>query len=237
MLLASLFGLGSPPPTAGTIPPAAGSGLTGVVLNPGQWSAAIRALQTIEKGRTLSIPKILVHNHQQARLDSVLQQPYASTNASTTVATTSYGGSLDAGTILTVKPHLTEADHLQLEYTVTLSSFVGAAQENLPPPRQQSSIQSQVTIPDGYTVVLGGLDITTDSETRSQLPILGDIPLLGLLFRNTTTTKTKTRFFVFLRASVMRDARFEDLRFQSDKDLRDFDLPENGPPVEPRLLR
>ena len=235
--LASLFGLGSPSPTLGSIPPPTGTGFSGVVLNPGQWSGVLRALETLQHGRTLTVPKILVHNHQQARLDSVLQQPYASTNASTTVATTSYGGSLDAGTILTVKPHLTEADQLQLEYTVSLSSFVGTAQENLPPPRQQSSIQSHVTIPDGYTVVVGGLEITTDTEARTQIPILGDIPILGYFFKSTITTKSKTRFFVFIRPSVMRDARFEDLRFLSDRALRDADLPENGPVVEPRLLR
>ena len=79
-------------------------------------------------------------NNQQATLDSVLEQPYASTNASNTVTTTSFGGTKPAGTQLTIKPQIAgggEGDHLLLEYSVSLSAFVGAAANaSLPPPRQ-----------------------------------------------------------------------------------------------------
>ena len=62
------------------------------MLDPGSFSAAVRALETINKGRSVTMPKVLVNNNQKAVLDSVLQTPYSSTNASTTVATTSFGG-------------------------------------------------------------------------------------------------------------------------------------------------
>ena len=64
-----------------------------MVLSPGDFSVVLKALQTLNKGRTLSLPKVLVNNNQQATLDSVLQQPFVSVNASNTVATTSFGGS------------------------------------------------------------------------------------------------------------------------------------------------
>lgn len=234
--LASLFGLGTPA-IAGPLPAASGTGFSGVVLNPADFSALVRALETTSVGRTATSPRVLVANHQQARLDSTLQQPYLSTNASNTVATTSFGGSLDAGTVLSVKPQITEADHLLLEYTVTISSFVGASPSpQLPPPRQQNSLQSQVTIPDGYTVVVGGLDVDSESEATSQVPLLGDIPWLGAAFRSRTTTKTRSRLFVFLRASVMRDRSFEDLQHVSAQAARGASL-EGELSVEPAVMR
>jgi general secretion pathway protein D len=235
---ASIFGLGSPDPTAATLPAATGSGFSAVVLDPGEFSAIVRALQTINKGRSLTIPKLLVNNNQEATLGSLLQTPYLSTNASTTVATTSFGGSLDAGTSITVKPQITQGDQLLLDYSVSLSSFVGAAASpNLPPPRQEQKLASIATVPDGYTVVLGGLEIETEADARSQVPLLGDIPIVGALFRNRSTRREKSRFFVFIRASVMRSQGFADLRYKSGDDLQVAGVDDGWPVLEPRIIR
>ena len=68
--LASLFDLGSPDPWLPEVPTATGSGFTGVVLDPGEFSAVLRALETVSHGRSLTIPKVLVANNQEAVLDS-----------------------------------------------------------------------------------------------------------------------------------------------------------------------
>src|SRR5262249_25600782 len=117
--LSSLFGLGSRG-AGGDRTVGDGSGFTGFVLNPGDFSVVLRALQTLHHGRSLSRPRLLVANNQQGVLDSVLTQPYASTNASNTVTTTSFGGSQDAGTQVTLKPQIAGVgggDHLNLEYS------------------------------------------------------------------------------------------------------------------------
>ncbi len=237
--LASLFGLGSPDPTTAlTLPPAGGAGASGVVLDPGSFSAAIRALETVNKGRSLTIPKILVNNNQHATLDSVLQTPFASTNASTTVATTSFGGTLDAGTQITVTPQITEGDQLLLEYSVSLSQFAGPPSDpTLPPPRQENKLQSAVSIPDGYTVVVGGLEIQGDSKAKSSVPLLGDLPLVGALFSNQTKTVRHDHFYVFIRTSVMRSSTFDDLRYASAPELARADLDDGCPKLQPRLIR
>lgn len=236
--LASLFGLGSPDARGLTLPPPSGTGASGVILDPGSFSAAIRALETIDKGRSLTIPKILVNNNQQASLNSVLQTPFASTNASTTVATTSFGGTLDAGTQITVTPQITEGDQLLLEYSISLSSFVGASTDpTLPPPRQENKLQSTVSVPDGYTVVVGGLEIESESKTSREVPLLGRIPILGALFSTQSKTESKDRFFVFLRTSVMRASSFEDLRYASGHDLAAAKVDDGWPRLEPRLIR
>jgi type II secretory pathway component GspD/PulD (secretin) len=236
--LSSLFGLGAPDPGTGGLPLASGTGFTGVVLNPGSFSALVHALETLNHGRTLTIPRVLVNNNQQGRLDSVLQTPFQSTNASTTVATTSFGGTQDAGTTITVKPQISEGDHLLLDYDVSVSAFVGeATSPSLPPPRQQNKIQSSVTIPDGYTIVVGGLQIDSQTNGSSQLPWLADIPLLGWLFRSTTENTTHSKLFVFLRADVMRGESFEFLKYLSDDARREGEIADDGPTVEPRMVR
>ena len=142
--LASLFGAGDLDPTNGVLPPAGGTGVEGVLLDPGSFSGVVRALETVNHGRTLNIPKVLVNNNQTANLDSLLQQPFATSNTSTNLATISFGGTLDAGTSVTVTPQITDGDQLLIEYTVSLSTFVGeSADPTLPPPRQETSSRAR----------------------------------------------------------------------------------------------
>jgi len=240
--LASLFALAPPPlvPIAGAIaaPPIAdGQGGTAIVLRPGDYGVLVRALQTLNEGRGLNIPRVLVNNNEQGSLDSTLQIPFLSTNASTTVATTSFGGSDAAGTTVTIRPQIAAGDHMRLEYAVALSSFVGAAANPaLPPPKQQNNLRSIVTIPDGHTVVVGGLEIITDGEAITQVPLLGDIPGLGELFKRRTRTASRTRFFVFITPQVLRRDGFEDLRHISERQRVEAGLTDGLPVVEPQVI-
>jgi type II secretory pathway component GspD/PulD (secretin) len=198
----------------------------------------VRALETVNEGRSLTIPKVLVNNKQAATLNSVLQTPYASTNASQTVATTSLGGTLDAGTQITVTPQIAEGGQLVLDYSVSLSTFVGAASSpTLPPPRQENSLKSIATVSDGYTVVVGGLEVQNEAETQARVPILGAIPLVGELFKDQSATRSKTRFFVFLRCNVMRASGFEDLKYASQRDIADAKVDDGLPKLKPRIMR
>ena len=236
--LSSLFGLGSPDPAAASLPAGGGSGFSGVVLDPGDFSAVVRALETLNHGRSLTIPKLLVNNNQEAQLGSVLQTPYTSTNASQTVATTSLGGTLDAGTSITVRPQIAEGDQLVLDYSVSLSSFVGTSSApSLPPPRQENRLASVATIPDGYTVVVGGLEIETETDGASKVPLLGWIPVVGRLFESRSRSKVRSRFFVFIRCSVLRSQTFEDLRYVSGIELDKVDLEDGWPTLQPRIIR
>ncbi len=235
--LSSLFGLGSRG-ASGDRTAGDGAGFTGLVLSPGDFSVLVRALQTINSGRSLSMPHLLVANNQQGTLDSVLDVPYASTNASNTVTTTSFGGSRPAGTQITIKPQIGSADQLTLDYSVSLSSFTGAASSaNLPPPRQENKVQSVATIPDGYTVALGGIELKSDGSADSQVPLLGQIPVLGEAFKNRSRNSSDTRFYIFIRAAVMRSERFEDLRYVSETAAAGAGVDDGMPVVEPRVIR
>jgi len=235
--LSSHFGLGVRGEGGSLTGPDDGTGFTGVVLSPGDFSVVVRALQGLSAGRSLTAPRLLVGNNQAATLDAVVQQPFASVNASATVSTTSFGGTQDAGTVVTIRPQIAEGDHLVLQYSVSRSSFLGAAASpTLPPPRQQNRVQSVATIPDGYTVVVGGIDAEDKSRGVTQVPLLGDLPIVGEAFKSRRTSSTRSRFFVFIRATILRDRGFEDLKFLSDLQTTAADLDDGWPTVEPGII-
>jgi type IV pilus assembly protein PilQ len=184
---------------------------------------------------------VLVNDNNVGTLSSISEFPYASVNASQTVATTSFGDYAQAGTEITVTPHISEADYLQLEYSVVLSSFTGnpvtQGGTTLPPPRKSDSVQSQVTIPDGSTIVVGGLNRRNFSQGVDQIPFLGDIPVLGYLFSNRNNMDSSTTLFVFIRPVILRDDKFADLKFLSESSLRDAELPGDYPTSEPLIVR
>lgn len=235
--LASLFGLASA--TGG--PLAAGTGFSGIIINPGDYQIVVRALETLNEGRATSTPRVLVSNNATATLRGVLRQPFTSINASQTVATTSFGGTQDAGTTITVTPAIAEGDHLLLDYSVELSAFTGeptttAGGGIIPPPSQQNSVEGQATIPDGFTVVVGGLDNASRSKGASRVPLLGAIPILGALFGTQSESENSARFFVFLRATVLRDPGFEDLKRLSAPGLAAASVTGGMPRLEPRWV-
>lgn len=236
--LASLFGLSSTGAGSAGIEGNRGAGFTGIVLNPGDFSVVLRALKNLNEGRSLSMPKVLVASNEQASINSVLEQPYTTLNASDTVATTSFGGSSNAGTEVSVTPQIAEGDHLRLEYQVSLSAFVGeAADPSVPPPRQQNSIDSVATIPDGYTIAVGGIELTTEGYSETGIPLLSDVPILGEAFKNRSKSSSRTRFYVFIRPTILRDRDFEDLKYLSDRDVADTGIDDGWPVPEPRVIR
>lgn len=237
--LASLFGLSSGGPVSGTT--SAATGFSGIVLNPGEFGIVVRALESSNLSRSLSNPKLLVSNNEQAVFSSVLQQPITQqTRTGSNDTTFSYGGSESAGTTISARPQIAQGDHLVLTYSIKLSNFVGTSNTaGLPPPKQENSIDSIATIPDGHTIVVGGIELTTDSDAESRVPGLGRIPLLGELFKQRNNGQGKTKFYVFLRPTILRNTSFEDLKHISTSMGRSTGIPDDDglPPQPPRIIR
>jgi general secretion pathway protein D len=234
--LSSLFGLAGG--TAGARTVGDGAGFTGAVLNPGDFSAVIRAVQNVSKGRSVSVPRVLVNNNEQATFGSVLQQPVGTLERTDSTLTSGFAGTQDAGTTISVKPQIAEGDHLVLDYSVSLSSFVGNSPgAGLPPPRQQNKVDSVATIPDGHVIVVGGLELLTDAASAQQLPILGDLPLVGNLFKNQSKSGGCQRFYVFIKPTILRNGRFEDLKYLSLQERLNAVVDDGLPKVEARVIR
>jgi len=233
--LSSLFGLGAGAATGGL---SSGSGFTGNIINAGDFSVLVRAVEAISEGRTISVPRILANNNAQASVRGVAREPFTSINASDTVATTSFGGTEDAGTTVTLTPHIAEGDHVVLEYSIELSAFTGEAISTegggvVPPSSQQSSFEGSITVPDGHVVIIGGLDNVTDTNSRSQVPFFGDLPIIGGLFGTTSNSDTRSRFYAFMNVTILRDTGFEDLKMLSRDDLAGAGVDDGHPELTP----
>jgi general secretion pathway protein D len=220
-LLFSSFGLSDVDVATGQRALAPGVGVNGVLIAPDEIPILFRALATHGKSHVLSTPRVVVADNTAGTLRNVEEAPFTSVNASDTVATTSFAGFESAGTTLTVTPHVAEGDHLTLQYNLTFSSFAGSpSSATVPPPRTTNSFSGEVEVPDGYTVVVGGLEVQNESDTVSEVPLLGRIPGRGLLFQNNSMTRTRSRVFAFIRPVILRDDQFADLKFLSAEALK-----------------
>lgn len=236
-LIFSSFGVSTADTTAGSLAITPGTGFNASLIAPDWFDIVIRALESSGRTKVVSAPRVLVNDNSTATLSSVQQSPFTSVNASDTVSTTSFAGYASAGTTITVTPTISEGDHLQMNYSVTLSSFDGEGSGGIPPPRQEATVNSDVTIPDGYTVIVGGLKRQDFSDSYSGVPFLGRVPVLKYLVGSASKTNSDSTLFVFIRPIILRDDQFTDLKYLSDKDLELAELPPNFPGSEPLIMR
>jgi type II secretion system protein D len=197
-----------------------GDGGTAAVLKPDQIQVIIQALKSDSNIRITSAPQILVNDNSAGLISSVAERPYTTTSQGQNSDQTTFAGFVKAGTEFQIVPHISEKDFLRVEYVITLNSFTGSSSDsNIPPPRSTSSIQSEATVPDGYTIVVGGLQRVDDTETIKKVPLLGDIPVLEWLFKSTTKEKTKKNIFLFITPTILANEKFEDIRQLSNDAL------------------
>ena len=152
----------------------------------------INAIQQNTDARIVSSPQLLVDDNVEASIVSLDQQPTTTTTIGQTSDQTAFQGYEDAGTTLRVTPRISEGGYLRLTYEIELSNFVGEGSGGVPGPRQQRTVSSEsVTIPSDATIVVGGLITKDKSRTVIKVPLLGDIPLVGELFRSTVNNETE----------------------------------------------
>lgn len=238
----SNFGIGRPDSATGEIriDAPAPFGLNYGFFPSNDLSLVINALQTAGDTRIESIPKILVQDNAPALMQQLNEEPFSQTSQGESSTVTSFGGFVEAGTSLQVVPHISEDDWLRLDYVITLSSFGNRTAEqaaaNLPPPRLQNQIEGVVRIPSDYTVVLGGLTGKRRDEITDQIPFLGDIPILGEIFKNRDNDTLDETLFIFIRPVILRDPGFADLLYLSEADVHKALLSRQSQLVNPMKL-
>ena len=233
----SSFGLSTPDPVTGALALIPGVGFNGTLVDPSVADVVVRAMSNHSRAKVIASPRILVNDNVQGRLQSVVSVPYQSVNASQTVATSSLGGNQDAGTMISVTPHIGEDDQLQLEFSIQFSSFGDGGTANLPPPRHIDQIDSTVTIPNGHTIIVGGLNRHDRSQSVSGLPWLEDVPVLKYIVSLRSQSTKRTSLFVFIRPVILRKDKFEDLKFLSDRDVHSAQIPPDVPMSGPLIMR
>lgn len=229
----SQFGIGAVNSATGTItlPTPAPLGANLAIFNASDFSLVVNALKTVGDVRITSIPKILVQDNSEAEIRQLNQEPFETTNQVENSVVTTFGGFVDAGTTLTVTPHVSKDGWLRLDYQVQLSSFGtrNAQQLDLPPPRQENSSRGTVRVPAEHMVAVGGLTGTRIDETEDIVPLLGEIPLIGEAFKKRSRDRTNETLFIFIRPVVLRDPDFQDLLFLSEEEIERARLKRDEP--------
>jgi len=228
------FGLRGDPFTTDLPNPA---GITAAVIRSNYIPVIVNMLQTEGDGRILSTPRILVNDNEQARLDSTRDEPFATTSQVVGAPSqTGLGGTLSAGTSLTVTPQVSEAGFLILEFEVELSSFGERPNPDLPPATDRNVFSSAITIPSDSTVVVGGFTRESRTDSVNKVPFLGDIPGIGNLFRNISKMNSTQTIYVFITPRVLRDQSFTDMRLLAEGPMTQMNVSDTLPRLEAAIM-
>jgi len=161
----------------------------------------IDALEADSKGRVISSPHVVTADQTKATISQGTQIPYNSATSSGATSVSFQNAVLS----LEVTPQITPDGNIILDLNIhkdtpntTLSSDAGI-------PIDTKQIQTQVLVENGGTVVIGGIYTMDESETVQKVPLLGDIPVLGHLFKNNAKSATKTEMLVFITPKMLNE--------------------------------
>lgn len=177
----------------------------GTVLNLGMLA---RALETDTNANILSAPNLMTLDNEEAKIVVGQNVPfitgqYAQTGSATTATPFQTIERKDVGLTLKIKPQIMQGGTVKLQIYQEVSSVVASATTSAGFITNKRSIESNILVDENQIVVLGGLIQDSVNDVQSKTPLLGDIPILGNLFRYETRQHTKTNLMVFIRPYIM----------------------------------
>jgi general secretion pathway protein D len=190
-------------------------------------TAAIRALSAKSNVRIVSAPKITTIENATARLQVGDQVPIVTQTAQSTstgnaplVNTVDYR---DTGVKLEVTPRISGDNRVSLMITQEVSSVARTQTSGIDSPTiKQRLMESQLVVPEGTVVALGGLINSSNSDSDGGVPYLKDVPLVGALFKGRQTNHDRTELVVLIQVKILRDsAGFDSLLNNLGADLKD----------------
>jgi general secretion pathway protein D len=197
----------------------------------------VQALESDGRTKILSTPSVVTLDNEEASLTVGEEVPfptgsYANTNNSNSVNPFTTVNREEVGVMLKVKPQISKGDAVRLEIEQESSAVkTGTADSQLGATTTKSTMQTNVMIQDGEILILGGLIEGTSGNSASKVPLLGDIPFLGNLFKSSTKDDRKKVLMMFIRPTIIRSA--EDAKTLSKTKFdhlitRDFEDDEEG---------
>jgi general secretion pathway protein D len=188
-------------------------------------AAIINAVKTDNDVRILSTPQILTTDNEEARITVGENRPYQ-TQVQTSVSGDTFNSFeyRDVGKILKITPHVTEGRLVRLTISLEVTSIDLAATistSSTLPVTKKRTVDTTVLVKDNHTVVIGGLIDDTDSVNETKVPVLGDVPLLGFLFRSKSTGRVKTNLYIFLTPRVIQNPGEADQVYGTKKEEMD----------------
>jgi len=171
-------------------------------------AAILNAYKTDDAINIISTPQILTTDNKKAEISVGENVPYiTSQNTSAGVSGQDYTQYeyRDVSTKLTITPHINQADTLRLEIATEVIKLKGNDPDTFTPTTLKRTADTTVIVKDGDTVVIGGIIGQDAGEIEGKIPLLGDIPLLGWLFKSRNTLSQKTNMFIFITPRIIKN--------------------------------
>ena len=185
--------------------------------------AVLKALQSNGALNVLSTPNIMTSDNKEAEIFVGENVPFA--GAIQTLGTGFSTQSIDrkdTGITLRIKPQVSEGEYIKLDIYQEISAVKDALNKGaaVDITTTKRSAKTSVVVKDSDTVIIGGLIQDQDQETINKIPLLGDIPFLGWLFKSKSVKRTKTNLLIMLTPRIIKDAR--DMGEVSDQQRNRF---------------
>jgi type IV pilus assembly protein PilQ len=164
----------------------------------------LTALQSEGRGEIISTPRVITANQKEALIEQGVEIPYQEA-ASSGATTTQFKKAVLS---LIVTPQITPDDNIIMDLQVhkdSVGDLVASATGGFVPSIDTRSVQTQVLVRDGQTVVLGGIYETERRDTINKVPVLGDIPGLGMLFRSKQNVSNKAELLIFVTPRILSE--------------------------------
>ncbi len=164
----------------------------------------LAALQSEGRGEVISTPRIVTSNQKSASIEQGVEIPYQEAASSGATATQFKKAVLR----LEVTPQITPDDRIIMDLLVSNDSVgeqVPSATGGFVPSIDTNEVNTQVLVKNGETVVLGGIYITDRRNTTNKVPYLGDLPVVGRLFKSTINSSQKSELLVFVTPKILKD--------------------------------
>lgn len=164
----------------------------------------LSALETENKGEVIASPRITVANQREAYIEQGTEIPFVQATSSGATSVTFKKAVLS----LKVTPHITPDNRIILDLVVTQDSRGETVSTSTGPAVaiDTQEISTQVLVENGETIVLGGIFQQTSTDDVSKVPLLGDLPIVGNLFRNSQTINEKRELLIFVTPKILTDA-------------------------------
>jgi len=181
----------------------------------GNIGVLLKAVQEKANVSILDEPEAATVDNGTASMKVTAAVPVLQTTVTGTgVAQTTFNRFETAETTLTISPHISEGGYLRLDTSVKIEKFVGVqVNPTIPPAKTSREINTtSILVPNGRTVVIGGIVTQDSQDTVTKVPLLGDIPILGLLFRRTQERGEKRTLYIFITPYILYDDSFADYK-------------------------
>jgi general secretion pathway protein D len=174
--------------------------IAGITFN--NLTALIQAVKEERDVTVLSTPQILVTDQEEAKINVGKNIPFQTRTSSSFDQTFNSYEYRDVGTILKVTPQISDNETVRLNIGLEVSLLESTT--DFKPTTLKRTIDTSVLVKDSETVVIGGLIENSPARSENKVPLLGDIPLLGRLFKYETQSRQKTNLLVFLTPRVLK---------------------------------